>query len=178
MPKSTLNYLGLVAAITACTAAGCVQTPTTVRGQNPAAPAAQAAPMLEGPIIGTAPGYGERPLLKHSQRDFKMLSSVHNPAYADGNGFYDSTDIPQQRVYEVGGDGQGQGCPACNGGLDCPDGGCPHCGCGCDHGCPDHYHTYSYKWPKNLVYPQPVLPAGMVQYPYYTLKGPSDFFMK
>jgi hypothetical protein len=108
-----------------------------------------------------------------------MFAGLQNPAYADGNGYYDADlDAPQQRVYEVGGHGNGAGCPACNGGMNCPDGGCPHCGCGCDHGCPDHYTTYSYKWPRNLVYPPPVLPAGMVQYPYYTLKGPSDFFMK
>lgn len=174
MTKSTLNCLGLVAALTACAAVGCVQTPMAVRGQNPPGPAA---PALEGPIIGTAPGYGERPLHKRSHRDFKLFAGYHNPAYADGNGFYDATDLHnRQRVYEVG--GEGHGCPACNGGLDCPDGGCPHCGCGCDHGCPDHYYTYHHKRPKNLVYPQPVLPAGMVQYPYYTLKGPSDFFMK
>lgn len=41
-----------------------------------------------------------------------------------------------------------------------------------------HYHTYSYKKPKNLVYPQPNQPGGVVTYPYYTHKGPSDFFWK
>lgn len=43
---------------------------------------------------------------------------------------------------------------------------------------PKHHHTYDYKQPKNLVYPPHNQPAGVVVYPYYTLKGPSDFFMK
>jgi len=41
-----------------------------------------------------------------------------------------------------------------------------------------HYHTYRYKQPQCLVYPAPNQPAGAVTYPYYTHKGPSDFFMK
>lgn len=41
-----------------------------------------------------------------------------------------------------------------------------------------HYHTYRYKQPCDLVYPAPNQPAGVVTYPYYTHKGPSDFFMK
>ena len=41
-----------------------------------------------------------------------------------------------------------------------------------------HYHTYRYKQPQGLVYPAPNQPAGAVTYPYYTHKGPSDFFMK
>ena len=42
---------------------------------------------------------------------------------------------------------------------------------------PQHYQTYQSDWPQNMVYPQQV-PSGMVQYPYYTLRGPTDFFMK
>ena len=41
-----------------------------------------------------------------------------------------------------------------------------------------HYHTYSYKKPNNLVYPQQNQPGGATTYPYYTHKGPSDFFWK
>ncbi len=43
---------------------------------------------------------------------------------------------------------------------------------------PIHHQTYSYKPPKNLVYPPDNQPAGVVQYPYYTTKGPTDFFYK
>ena len=55
------------------------------------------------------------------------------------------------------------------------------CGCGrCGQGgwAPTHHHTFEYKQPTNLVYPPANQPASVVQYPYYTLKGPSDFFMK
>ena len=43
---------------------------------------------------------------------------------------------------------------------------------------PTHHHTYDYRQPKDLVYPPQNQPAAAVVYPYYTLKGPSDFFMK
>ena len=43
---------------------------------------------------------------------------------------------------------------------------------------PTHHHTYDYRQPRDLVYPPQNQPAAAVVYPYYTLKGPSDFFMK
>ena len=42
---------------------------------------------------------------------------------------------------------------------------------------PTHYHWMSYRAPTNLVYPPAFAPAPVVQYPYYTLKGPSDYFL-
>ena len=89
-------------------------------------------------------------------------------------------------------------CPQCYG--QCPPGGCPVCfgipGLPCLPGCglfghgrgglfvPQHIHNYSYNQPKNLLYPpgaDPRRPGTMgpmptVQYPYYTTKGPDDFF--
>lgn len=38
-------------------------------------------------------------------------------------------------------------------------------------------YLYRYQAPKNLVYPPANQPAGVVVYPYYTVKGPDDFFM-
>ena len=43
---------------------------------------------------------------------------------------------------------------------------------------PTHHHTYDYRQPKDLTYPPQNQPAGVVVNPYYTCKGPSDFFMK
>ena len=43
---------------------------------------------------------------------------------------------------------------------------------------PNHRHWYSFDEPKDLVYPQANTPTAMVQYPYYTLKGPECFYMK
>lgn len=58
----------------------------------------------------------------------------------------------------------------------CPDGG-SHNGQG-GLGCPPHKHWYRYEEPQNLVYPPANQPAPIVQYPYYTMRGPTDFFMK
>ncbi len=54
---------------------------------------------------------------------------------------------------------------------------CPMCAPDNFHA-PTHHHTYDYRQPQNLVYPPQNQPAGTVVYPYYTHKGPSDFFMK
>lgn len=42
---------------------------------------------------------------------------------------------------------------------------------------PTHHHTFDYEPPEDLVYPPQNQPAAVVQYPYYTLKGPDDFFL-
>lgn len=175
--------LGLSAGVALLAATGCAQTQNVVRGQSPAV---QTSGDVEGPIVGTAPGYGEKPHFKNSPHDFKPYARHYNHTLGFDDGAYDGKEQfyanHRKHVYDVGG---GSGCPACDGGMSCPPGGCPYCGCGCDSGCPHHYQTYSYNgcfghggWPRNLVYPPPVLPAGMVQYPYYTLRGPTDFFMK
>ncbi|QDT17086.1 hypothetical protein [Alienimonas californiensis] len=93
-------------------------------------------------------------------------------------------------------------CPSCRG--RCPEGGCPTCfgvhgmpmcpPCGLFRGLhgrfrqggtfvPQHRYEYSYDEPKGLLYPpgaDPHMPGKMgpmpmVQYPYYTTKGPDDF---
>lgn len=43
---------------------------------------------------------------------------------------------------------------------------------------PTHHHTWTYKAPKNLNYPPQNQRPAVYQYPYYTVKGPTDFFMK
>lgn len=43
---------------------------------------------------------------------------------------------------------------------------------------PVHRNYVHYDVPTDLSYPQQNTPAAVVQYPYYTLKGPSDFFMQ
>lgn len=45
-----------------------------------------------------------------------------------------------------------------------------------DHWRPTHHHTWEYEAPKGLVYPPQNQPPAVYQYPYYTVKGPSDFF--
>lgn len=43
---------------------------------------------------------------------------------------------------------------------------------------PQHRTSYSLKGTKNLAYPPANQPPAVVTYPYYTVKGPTDFFMK
>jgi len=66
---------------------------------------------------------------------------------------------------------------------------CPECGCrdgSCGHHCiPRHALWYHYCPPQTsncclntqqLSYPANPTPGAVVQYPYYTCKGPDDFF--
>jgi len=59
---------------------------------------------------------------------------------------------------------------------------CPYCGSDHGHGgfgwSPKQYHSFDYVIPRDLSYPPANQPAAIVQYPYYTLKGPDDFFLK
>ena len=45
---------------------------------------------------------------------------------------------------------------------------------------PRHHHTYFYDVPDDgeFVYPPADQPPAVVQYPYYTVRGPSDFFLQ
>lgn len=168
---------------------GCGQSRTMVRGQSPNTHVTtEVGVESEGPIIGSAPGYAEhakRPLGKPSHKDFKVYDGFRDNNFGYEGGYYAGPEgyyTDHDRTYMVGGGGgQAGGCPACEYGQHCPSDGCQHCGgkghCG-PGGFPRHYQTYRHKWPQNMVYPPDVQPAGMVQYPYYTLRGPTDFFMK
>ncbi|MBM4076744.1 MAG: hypothetical protein FJ267_14040, partial [Planctomycetes bacterium] len=149
----------------------------------------------QGPIVGSAPGYGQfvhghgdfapgygnsidQIKSRTGHRDFQAYQGFtdHNFGYEGGyyagpQGYYTDHD----RVYSGGG------------GCECGGRGCHHCGLIPDlggslghgpNGFPTHYQTYGYHWPQNMVYPNAQVPAGMVQYPYYTFRGPTDFFMK
>lgn len=65
-----------------------------------------------------------------------------------------------------------RGCHRCFGGNGCQgcNGGCDECGCLFGHG------GRPYCVPNDLVYPPPGDMPGIVQYPYYTNKGPDCFF--
>lgn len=86
----------------------------------------------------------------------------------------------------------GGGCPPggyCGPNGDCNDDcheGCLGCECCRKDWYPTHYHkfTYAIPWngwaisPSQLSYPPQNQPAAVVQYPYYTVRGPTDFFLK
>lgn len=132
------------------------------------------------PVIGSAPGYGQLPLRPPYHHDFAARAGMQQQNFGYQNGYYNNVlanSGGQQGYGQQGFGQQGGGCPQCQYGQACPQGGCPSCGHG--QGCPQHLHSYKYNWPKNMVYPSNnQLPAGLVQYPYYTFRGPTDFFMK
>lgn len=63
--------------------------------------------------------------------------------------------------------GQQSQCPTC------PPG---HNMYGMDFWKPTHHHTWEYNAPQGLRYPDPNQPPAVIQYPYYTVKGPTDYF--
>lgn len=74
----------------------------------------------------------------------------------------------------------------CPPGAACPPSGpCRSCR-GCQSGAqclnlpfhPVHRNFHTYDVPSNLTYPQEDIPPAMVQYPYFTTRGPTDFFME
>jgi hypothetical protein len=176
--------LGAAALFAVAFSIGCSMTNPTVRSQTPD---------NAGPIVGSAPGYGEMvraPYKGKHGNDFKVYSKYQDNNFGYEGGFYARPDpniTANNQPYTVNGGGgypPGAGepgmCPECNNGQACPQNGCQRCGRGCGYrnGMPQHYQTYQYNWPQNMVYPQQGAPSGMVQYPYYTLRGPTDFFMK
>ena len=81
----------------------------------------------------------------------------------------------------------------CESGMCSPGGSCEPSGHGqcrsglCNHGggagCnlpfhPVHRNFHTYHAPQGLMYPPENAPPAQVQYPYYTLRGPTDFFME
>ena len=83
--------------------------------------------------------------------------------------------------WQQSGDGGNAGsCPDCRSGS-CPSGFCLP---GYDSGTvinlpgdPVHRNSFTYNVPQGLRYPPSPTPAAITQYPYYTFRGPTDFFM-
>ena len=45
-------------------------------------------------------------------------------------------------------------------------------------GHPTHRNSFTYNVPEDLMYPPSPTQAAVYQYPYYTFRGPTDFFME
>jgi len=162
--KFTLASLGcgLMIALSGCTNLG-----TTTRGQSPEG----------GPYSQTGfhnKEYGTR-VAEGVENHFHPNTTVTHHS-ATGYPSYPS-DRAARRAERWGGGNGPQG--------NCPEGSCPHgnrigqcptCGNGVTKWAPRHYSSYSYERPNDLSWPAPNAPAGAMQYPYYTFKGPSDFF--
>lgn len=148
---------------------GCSLSSPVVRAQNPATgegypPPGYTVPANYGPVIGTAPGYGQFKRHPTLHQDFAPLHANRNPNF----GYYDNSEYSQGQ-HSYGGEGFGNGYQ-----QSCPPG---YGGSG-GHHFPHHYSSHRYDWPQNMVYPTTGAPNAAVAYPYYTLRGPTDFFMK
>ncbi|NNJ27149.1 hypothetical protein LzC2_32490 [Planctomycetes bacterium LzC2] len=145
------------------------------------------------PAPAPAPASGIRPVSGHveSHPHVHGAPAVHSGPAVQGG-------VPQH----AGPHGGYADCPQCYG--NCPPGGCPTClgthglaplpPCGLfaqggpfHRGgtfVPQHRHEYSYNAPEGYLYPpgaNPNVPGKMgpmpvTQYPYYTTKGPDDYF--
>ena len=83
---------------------------------------------------------------------------------------------PGYHIQQISEYSNNSGCQSCGGT------GCNSCLYGGNVANPDwyptHHHWYRYRPPQNLAYPPSNQLGGVTVYPYYTLKGPDDFFLK
>ena len=191
-----LALCGLLAGLST----GCSSTPIVARGQN-----ALPEPFVVPAGYGAQPELSDvvHDTFHHTKIDHYNVpaNNPHQPVPANWHHLPTNASLaglhggaPAQACPPGG------ACPQCPPSADCPHckghpsgAACPFCqnstGAGGHlHGAfggaynhlrgpyPKHHFTYAYKRPHNLQYPPPQVPGGVVVYPYYTLKGPSDFF--
>lgn len=156
MPARTIySWAILGVALTAC---GCGSTGVVTRAQSAHAPAPGQFQTSRGPVNQARDHLYGQQTSYHTEEQASCPSGGSECRYEDG--------------YETrhGYDG------VCPHGV---RGGCPSCGPGCGRTAdwvPTHHKTYSYSVPKDLSYPEQNAVGGAIVYPYYTHKGPSDFF--
>lgn len=165
--------LGLLAMTVCC---GC-QTfgEATIRGQSPPPanyPSSNARQLYHTPIRSAAAEVQDKYHEHHNTTTYH-----YNGAQQVGH-----------HGHTHGGYAHGHAHGHAHGGAYCPPEGYENCPPGyghCPHGhahhlcrsglCQDKF-SYGYQVPNDLVYPPAGAIGGAVVYPYYTLKGPSDFF--
>ncbi|WP_437229914.1 hypothetical protein SH661x_001687 [Planctomicrobium sp. SH661] len=164
--KQPMVLLGLLA-MAVCS--GCQTFGTaTVRGQSPAA----------GGQGGDTPkirGLYHTPVRSAAAE----LQDIHHEHH-NTDTYYYGPGGPAAAGYQSCPPGGSGNCPPAYAGQNCPPQGYQECPPGQGHGCrsglcQDRF-SYGYQVPNDLVYPPAGGVGGAVVYPYYTHKGPSDFF--
>jgi len=142
---------------------GCANSPSLIRGQSPVPPApAELGDVSE--VSTTADASKENAPFPYNTFPAQMMKkNVHHRA-----GMYSHTMAKHPefcpdcyRNGDVYWDGE-KWCPRENGRR-------------CHHP-PRHMYQHMYRIPRNMSYPQNPTPAAVTVYPYYTHKGPDDFF--
>jgi hypothetical protein len=180
---NTRSFYSLIAGLALAGATcGCQSLGTVSRGQSP---------QVEPPAAVTQTGLEtSHPVDEHIVEDMAHHLTPHTPSLHQAMEDH-VQDMADKHAYDVSFYGEATqmgangACPsgmcpqgACPSGA-CPGYGCPSCGMG--NGLdwyPKHYGSYSYQVPNDLVYPPQNVPGGAIVYPYYTHRGPSDFFRK
>lgn len=169
--NTRVSLMLTVSAAIAAAASGCTTSPLVARGQDPASDQ-----WVTPTSYGMQPKFHEAAAdhvhgsrTTHYQVPMQGAWISHNEAVCPPVG-----DCPHCQ----GAPPVGQACPYCQSDSEGHGhfGHLRHLGKGLMEDYPQHHHTYAYKRPQHLQYPPPQVPGGMVVYPYYTLKGPSDFF--
>jgi hypothetical protein len=185
---------GVVVCLISPLVMGCANSAGMIRGQSPsheqtAAPSSAVQQVSHNPFDKHKPPHWSRD--HHGPVYHGTLVEHAGPGCENGscnNGSCPGGNCPGGNCY--GGDCNGGNCPSgdcygndCNGSCDDNCGHGRHCK---GHGpwYPTHKTYFSYRppqgdgcHPQGLVYPQQNTPAPVVQYPYYTVKGPDDFFL-
>lgn len=150
---------GLVSCLLLSSFIGCAQSPGLIRGQNP-------------------PGYADNSI--HPTQPGTWIHSNNGMPFPYNNRVADY--LQHRTTNGLPGNGMPGNCPDCYGNGQgphwdgtkwCYNDGTTYHGWG-----PTHTYQHQYKVPRNLSYPDANTPAGVVVYPYYTHKGPDDFFLK
>lgn len=164
---------------------GCQSAAMTARGQSPHTDMAvpPPAPLAQG-LHDSIEAIHQEPHMQTLHQGVRELRQNYLDHHAQTTTFY----------YDVQRAGPGATAGYCPPAAPCPGGACPSgycpvhgpCPSGMCFGCsgwgngldwyPKHHASYSYNRPSDLVYPPAHVPGGAVVYPYYTVKGPSDFF--
>ncbi len=157
------HAMALAAALLTVAHVGCSSVAPVTRGQSPGGP---------GSPVQTV-SHDHHSSADHQQFDAMSPQELHDQFHGQEISYYPAPGGGQ------GYGGQGYGCPP----YGCPGGACPigyhdaytmgPCGPACG---PRHHMTHSYSRPTDLRYPDQSTTGGAVVYPYYTHKGPSDFF--
>ena len=162
----TRSIHGLIfsALLVSVASSGCQSIGTaTVRGQSPS--------MTSGAEVVTPTGHYRTPIRSTASEVADIYHEHHNTTtYYPGS----ATQAGHHQAYAC----PNGNCPPAAG-YECPPGQAyygPHGGCRTGL-CQDRL-SYGYQVPNDLVYPDANAVGGAVVYPYYTHRGPSDFFRK
>jgi len=118
--------------------------------------------MLSGAIGLIASGCANTTPTMRAQSPHAHGGAHHNCPMCDSG--YADAGVPMYDTYQC------DNCDACRGACPGPCMNLPF------H--PVHRNFHTYDVPDDLCYPDPNQNPAMYQYPYYTHRGPTDFFMK